>query len=62
MQTHFEATFRQEKETKNAVRYQEIEDGSNPVGVGTLYVKKSALPSPAPELITVAIKIGDDDA
>ena len=48
-----------EKETKGAVRYQEVDDDGAPAfapQVGTLYVRKSALPGgKIPETLTVTI-------
>jgi hypothetical protein len=52
--------FSFEKETKGAVRYQEIGDDGAPAfapQVGTLYVRKSAMPGgKIPKVITVTIK------
>ena len=57
---HFEAVFGLEKETKNAVRYQEQDGGEEP-GIGTIYVKKNTLPSPPPAKILVTIAIPSEE-
>ena len=52
--------FKFEKETKGAVRYQEVGDDGAPAfapQVGTLYIRKSALPSgkiPKELIVTIA--------
>ena len=46
--------FELEKETKGAVRYAE----AGTEAVGTLYVRKSALPSPYPKALAVTIAFG----
>ncbi len=51
----FSATFKQEKETKNTVRYAEEAEDRRPV-VGTVYVDKYELPKPYPEKIRVTIE------
>lgn len=52
--------FRREKETKNTVRFQEVEQVGKPPVVGTLYVQKWAV-GPQ-ETLTVEIHgIGPDD-
>lgn len=53
-------TMRKEKETKNAVRYQEVDKDGIAVEVrdamiGASYAKKTALPDPYPEEITVTM-------
>ena len=48
--------MRQEKVTKNMIRYAATDQESP---VPTVYVKKSGLPEPAPQIITVVIEIGD---
>ena len=45
----------QEKVTKNTVRYAAVDEESP---VPTVYVKKSGLPEPAPQAITLTIDIG----
>ena len=50
----FSATFKQEKETKNTVRYSEESEDRRPV-VGTVYFDKYELPKPYPERIRVTI-------
>ena len=50
----FSATFKLEKETKNAVRYAEEAEARRPV-VGTVYIDKNDLPKPFPEKIRVTI-------
>ena len=52
----FSATFKIEKETKNAVRYAEEAEDRRPV-VGTVYVDKYELPKPFPERIRVTIEV-----
>jgi hypothetical protein len=50
--------FRVEKETKGAVRYQEVnEDGSDVfnAAIGTLYIRKSALPGKVLDTLTVTV-------
>jgi hypothetical protein len=47
--------MRQEKVTKNTVRYAAVDEDSP---VSTVYVKKSGLPEPAPQAITLSIEIG----
>ena len=49
--------MQQEKVTKNTIRYAAINEESP---VPTVYVKKSGLPEPAPQAITLIIEIGDD--
>ena len=52
----FSATFKQEKETKNTVRYSEESEDRRPV-VGTVYIDKYELPNPYPERIRVTIEV-----
>lgn len=47
--------FKIERETKNTVRYEEETNGQPPA-VGTLYVQKWALGSPAPSKLKVTIE------
>ena len=49
--------MRQEKVTKNTVRYAALDEESP---VPTVYVKKSGLPEPAPLTITLTIEIGSN--
>ena len=49
--------MRQEKVTKNTVRYAAVDEESP---VPTVYVKKSWLPEPAPQAITLTIEIGSN--
>ena len=49
-------TFKQEKETKNTVRYQE--QGEDVV-IGPLYVQKSALGENPPAELSVAIELAE---
>jgi hypothetical protein len=56
-------TMRLEKETKGAVKYQEIDDSGAPVttsnercAIGTLYVRKTALNGEIPQQIKVSLK------
>ena len=57
MQTTLKFTL--EKETKGAIRYQEVGDDGAPAfapQVGTLYIRKSALPGgKVPKTLTVTI-------
>lgn len=57
--THIEALFMKERETKNAVRYEEVasEGNSDPfvATIGTLYVKKSAMKGGVPNALKVVI-------
>lgn len=55
-------TFALERETKGALRYQEVDpadgrpiDLANGAKVGTLYIRKSALGSAQPKLISVSL-------
>jgi hypothetical protein len=50
--------FKMERETKNTVRYEEETTGQPPA-VGTLYVQKWALGSPAPQTLKVTIESGE---
>lgn len=52
-----ELTFKQEKETKNTVRYQEQNDGD--VVIGPLYVQKSALGDNPPEELSITIEVDE---
>ena len=52
-----ELTFKQEKETKNTVRYQEQSDGD--VVIGPLYVQKSALGENPPAELSVSIELAE---
>ena len=52
-----ELTFKQEKETKNTVRYQEQSDGD--VVIGPLYVQKSALGDNPPEELSITIEVDE---
>jgi hypothetical protein len=54
-----ELTFKQEKETKNTVRYQEQSDGD--VVIGPLYVQKSALGENPPEELTLWLEISESE-
>ena len=55
-----EVIFEQERDTKNTVRYQEVQckvDGIDAeLAVGTLYVQKTALGDPPPEKLKVTIE------
>lgn len=55
MQTR-ELRFEREKETKNTLRYQEQPDDGQPPVVGSLYVQRWALGSPAPDRLRVVIE------
>lgn len=50
-----ELTFEFERETKNTIRFQEIEDNDGNVAVGTLYVQKAALGKDVPDVLHVTI-------
>lgn len=54
----FELTFELEKDTKNTYQYKEttVEAGKPPV-IGTVYVQKWALGSPAPEKIQISLMV-----
>lgn len=54
----FTIDFTKEKETKNAVRYQEdgTDGGENRGKIGTLYVQKSAFGKSVPDKITVTVE------
>ena len=53
----FKVTMKVEKETKNAIRFQEFgTDGADKIG--TLYVQKSAFGGETPETIMVEIDTG----
>ena len=54
-----ELTFKQEKETKNTVRYQEQ---GEEVVIGPLYVQKSALGENPPAELSVSIEIAELEA
>ena len=47
--------FIKEKETKNTIRYQEVNDGE--IVIAPLYIQKSFLPDKIPENITITISI-----
>ena len=49
--------MQQEKVTKNTIRYAAIDEESP---VPTVYVKKTGLPEPSPQVITLIIEVGDD--
>jgi len=55
-----EIIFEQERDTKNTVRYKEMQckvDGTDAeLAVGTLYVQKAVLGSPPPEKLKVIIE------
>ena len=48
--------FEHEKETKGTHRFKEITEEGKPMVVGTLYIRKEALPTPVPTTIEVTIK------
>jgi hypothetical protein len=54
--------FALEKETKGAVRFQEVGEDGKPAfapSVGTLYIRKSALPeAKIPQTLSVTISLG----
>ena len=53
-----------EKETKGAVRYQEVDSKGEKLSnyaIGTLYIRKSALTTPYPTSLTVTILEGGED-
>lgn len=49
-------TFTMEKETKNTVRYAENKREGDIIAVGTIYVKKEALPTPPPREMRVTLE------
>jgi hypothetical protein len=54
--------FARKNETKNCVRYNEIDDNgnvieSNEATIGTLYIKKTALRLPFADFLSVTVKI-----
>ena len=49
-------TFTREKETKNTIRYQEVNDGQDVV-IGPLYIQKHFLPIDIPANIRITITI-----
>ncbi|HLA80196.1 MAG TPA: AAA domain-containing protein, partial [Thermoleophilia bacterium] len=48
--------FEHERETKGTHRFKEIAEEGKPMAVGTLYIRKEALPTPVPTTIEVTIK------
>ncbi len=50
--------FKIEKETKNTVRYEEAAEGQPPA-VGTLYVQKWALGTPAPARLKMTLEVSE---
>jgi len=50
--------FKFEKETKNTVRYEEVTEGQPPA-VGTLYVQKWALGTPAPGRLKMTLEVSE---
>ncbi len=53
---NFKVTMKVEKETKNAIRFQETgTKGADKIG--TLYVQKSAFGDTTPEIITVEVTV-----
>lgn len=72
----FNIEFAIERETKGAVRYNEVDDDGNPISfdegavIGTIYLRKSQLGGTVPEKLSVTIvtsgksspvDLGDDD-
>ena len=49
-------TFTREKDTKNTIRYQEVNDGPDVV-IGPLYIQKHFLPTNIPTNIQITITI-----
>ena len=49
-------TFIREKDTKNTIRYQEVNDGQDVV-IGPLYIQKNFLPTNIPTNIQITITI-----
>ena len=57
----FEVAMVLERETKDAVRYQELGEGGQPTDFATgrrstLFIRKTAFPNGAPKAISVAIR------
>lgn len=50
--------FRKEKETKGTFRYTEVEANAGATVVGSIYIKKAALGSAAPEKLRVTVEDG----
>ncbi len=48
--------FEHEKETKGTHRYKEVAEEGKPQVIGTLYIRKEALPTPVPPTIEVTVK------
>ena len=48
--------FRKEKETKGTFRYAEVEANDGTTVVGSIYIKKAALGSAAPERLRVIVE------
>ncbi len=51
-------TFTLERETKNTIRYQEQTSGQAPA-IGTLYIQKWAVGTPAPQTLTVTVEAAE---
>jgi len=51
-------TFNKDKETKNTVRFQEIGPKESVI-IGPLYIQKSFLGNPSPDVVTVTVKFGE---
>ena len=47
--------FTLEKETKGTFRFSEVEEEGQPILVGSLYIKKWALPKVPPKTLSLAI-------
>lgn len=55
----FEAKFMFEKETKGAVRYKEVQEQGKLTALGTIYLRKNALPIPFPINLVVKVEAAD---
>lgn len=54
-----EAEFIFEKETKGAVRYKEVPKQGKILALGTIYIRKNALPSPFPSNLVITVEASD---
>jgi hypothetical protein len=57
----YELRFTMLKETKGAIRYQEVDSSGRPIEleaatIGTLYVRKSAIAGPIPQTLTITVE------
>lgn len=57
--TTISVTMKQDKVTKNAVRFEEIPPTGEPAKIGTLYVQKFPFGETLPDRITVTVTVTD---